>query len=113
MKSPVFDINCGGATHDFEIYYRPGTHVGFQNSPVGWNLIGTANGVNGPINVPTPIPAALSVVLCQGDVGAFYITSTGAGSIDYTNGVAVGNVIAADANLQVLTGNWKRLCLGS
>lgn len=102
-----FDINCGGATHNFEIYYRPGTHVGFQNNAAGWNLIGTANGVNGAINVPTPIPAALSVILCAGDVGAFYITSTGAGSIDYTNGVAVGNVIAADANLQVHSGTGK------
>lgn len=102
-----FDINCGGATHDFEIYYRPGTHVGFENNAAGWNLIGAANGVNGPVNVATAIPATFSVVLCQGDVGAFYITSTGPGSIDYTNGAAVGNVIVADANLQIHTGTGK------
>jgi len=102
-----FDVNCGGATHDFEIYYRTGTHVGFENAAAGWNLIGTANGVTGPINVATPIPAVLSVILCAGDVGAFYIASTGTPTIDYTNGVAVGNVLAADANLQILTGTGK------
>jgi gliding motility-associated-like protein len=102
-----FDINCGGGTHDFEIYYRTGTHVGFQNNAAGWNLIATANGVNGPVNVATAIPATFSVVLCAGDVGAFYITSTGTGSIDYTNGTGVGNVLAADANLQVLEGTGK------
>ena len=102
-----FDINCGNATHDFEIYYRPGTHVGFENNAAGWNLIGTANNVTGPINVATPIPTTFSVVLCAGDVGAFYVTSIGAGSIDYTNGVAVGAVVAADANIQVLCGTGK------
>lgn len=27
-----FDINCGGGPHDFEIYYKTGTHVGFENN---------------------------------------------------------------------------------
>ena len=108
-----FDINCGGGTHDFEIWYRPGTHVGFENNAAGWNIIATANGVTGPINVPTPIPATFSVTLCAGDVGAFYVTSTGAGSIDYTNGTGVGNVLAADANIQLLEGTGKDYAFGA
>ena len=109
-----FDINCGGVNHNFEIYYRPGTHVGFENNPAGWNLIGAANNVNGPVNVATPIPAVFSVVLCAGDVGAFYVTSTGAGSIDYTNGAAAtGNILAADANLQILIGTGKDYPFGT
>ncbi|MCB9224381.1 MAG: gliding motility-associated C-terminal domain-containing protein [Crocinitomicaceae bacterium] len=103
-----WDINCGGTTHTFEIYYRPGTHVGFQNNAAGWTLLGTAAGVNGPVNVATPIPIPISVILCAGDVGAFYITSTStSGSIDYTNGPGVGTVIASDANLQIKCGTGK------
>ncbi|UKN03390.1 gliding motility-associated C-terminal domain-containing protein [Paracrocinitomix mangrovi] len=102
-----FDINCGGTTHDFEIYYKAGTHVGFENNAGAWTLLGSANGVTGPVNVATPIPIFFSVTLCPGDVAAFYVTSTGAGSIDYTNGTGVGNVLAADANIQILEGTGK------
>lgn len=102
-----FDINCGGTTHDFEIYAKMGTHVGSENTPGDWTLIATANNVNGPVNVATPIPTSFSWIGCAGDVLAFYVTSTGAGSIDYTNGAMVGGVIASDANIEILTGTGK------
>ena len=108
-----FDINCGGGTHDFEIWYRPGTHVGFENNAAGWTMIGAANGVTGPVNVATPIPVTISEILCAGDVGAFYITSTGTGSIDYTNGTGTGNVLVADANIQILEGTGKDYAFGA
>ncbi|MBD3638865.1 MAG: gliding motility-associated C-terminal domain-containing protein [Crocinitomicaceae bacterium] len=108
-----FDMNLGGGPHDFEIYYKTGTHVGFETTPGAWTLIGTANGVSGPAGVLTPIPINISVPACSGDVIAFYITSTGAGSVDYTNGTGVGNVLAADANIQILEGTGKDYAFGA
>ncbi len=102
-----FDVNCGGATHDFEIYYKAGTHVGFEGNAGAWTLLATANNVTGPVNVATPIPVNFSIIIPGCETYGFYITSTGAGSIDYTNGTAVGNVLAADANIQILEGTGK------
>lgn len=102
-----FDINCGGVTHDFEIYYKVGTHVGFQNNAAAWTLVGTANNVTGPTNVATPIPVTFSVIIPGCETYAFYITSIGAGSIKYTNGTGVGNILAADANIQIHEGTGK------
>jgi len=105
-----FDLDFYGNTHDIEIYYKPGTHVGFQMTPGAWTLIGTANNVAGnPRNSPTQIPIIISVDICAGDVGAFYLTSTSTlpGIISYTNGTATGNVYIADLNIQILEGTGK------
>lgn len=110
-----FDIDAYGNTHDYEIYFKAGTHVGFQTNAAAWTLVGTANGIPGnPRNSPTNIPVTLAIPLCAGDTYAFYITSTGtSGSISYTNGAGVGNVLAADANIQVLEGTGKDYPFGA
>jgi hypothetical protein len=51
--------------------------------------------------MPTPIPINFSVPMAAGDTVAFYVTlQTGFGIVNYTNGTAVGNVYAQDANIQ-------------
>lgn len=104
-----FDIDFYGNNHNIEIYYKDGTHVGFEMTPGAWTLLGTANNVIGnPRNSPTPIPIVLSQDICVGDVGAFYLTSTGtSASVSYTNGTAVGNVFVADLNIRILEGTGK------
>ncbi|MDA9120855.1 hypothetical protein N9J52_02345 [Flavobacteriales bacterium] len=104
-----FDIDAYGNTHNYEIYHRVGTHVGFQNSQAGWTLLGTAGNVGGnPRNSPTAVPINFNILMCAGDRHAFYITSTSSsGSISYTNGTGVGNVADADANIRIHEGTGK------
>lgn len=100
-----FDGNPA-ATTNIAVYYRVGTHVGFEQSSVGWTLLGTANNVV-PIGspTPTPFPIPINVTIPAGQTYAFYVTSTNTGvSLNYSNGTTVGNVFASDANLQFREG---------
>ncbi len=100
-----FDGNPIGTT-GIEIYYRVGSFVGFENSSVGWTLIGSAANVV-PIGspTPTPFPIPINITIPGGSTYAFYVTSTNtAVSLNYTNGTTVGNVFSSDANLQFKEG---------
>lgn len=105
------------ATTNIAVYYRPGTHVGFEMSSTGWTLLGTANNVV-PIGspTPTPFPIPINVTIPAGQTYAFYVTSTNvAVSLNYSNGTAVGNVLVSDANMQFKEGKGMEypFCNGS
>ena len=105
-----FDFNMGAATpYDMEIYYKAGTHVGFEMTPGAWTLAGTALGVVGAgANVATAIPIVLNVAIPSGQTYAFYITDMGtAANLDYTNGTGVGAVAATDGNITIFEGTGK------
>lgn len=99
-------------TYDMEIYSKAGTHIGFEDTPGAWTLVGTANNVVGqPTGSPTLIPANISVVIQPGQSAAFYITSTGNPSISYTNGSSPTGgppntpiLYQSDANIEIWEG---------
>mgnify|MGYP000172407924 CR=1 FL=1 len=92
-------------TSDFKIYYKPGTHVGYEMNTGAWNLLGSATGVlsNGT-NTSTPIPIPVNITIPAGETYSFYITITNGRNIRFTVGSFVGNVTAQDANLRVKEG---------
>lgn len=113
-----FDVNLYTGTHDYQIYYKNGTHVGFEGNQGAWTLIGglisvTSNGTN----VPTYIPIDINVPIAAGQTAAFYITcnrtNTPGGGIEYTNGTGVGNLLEADLNIQVFEGTGKAWPFGN
>ncbi|MFN4298202.1 MAG: fibronectin type III domain-containing protein [Thermaurantimonas sp.] len=99
--------------YTFEIYYKSGTHVGFENTASAWTLLQTFSNINvlqaGPtvkLTMNTPI------TLPQG-THAFYITTTGGVNVNYTNGTAVGSILASNAQFDVLQGVGKAYPFGS
>lgn len=106
-------INCQdpGMPYEVEVYYRPGTHVGFENSAVGWTLIGDNVGapiIGGPNDTPTLLPFALNQTILAGQTGAFYVTEIGTGgNIAYTDGVLVGALSVTDGNVNIYEGTGK------
>ena len=86
-----FDGNINavaGNPCSFEVFYRQGTYVGFENSPVGWTSMGTANSVTAGINQPTPVPIG-GLTIPAGETYAIYFVLTSypaPGSLRYTNG---------------------------
>jgi len=87
--------------------------VGNQVNAGAWTLLGVANGwvATGGTNVQIPIN--ISHFLCAGDVGGFYITANNSTNGNYSNGTGVGNVAAADANIQILEGTGKAYAFGA
>jgi len=108
-----FDGNFG-STSNFAIYFRAGTHVGFEQSSASWTLIGTATNVASNGNgVPSPIPIPVGITIPAGQTYAFYITTTNGLNINYAYGTAVGNVSAQDANLIIREGTANNYPFGS
>ena len=100
-----FDINMNaGTTDDVEVYFKTGTHVGFETDASAWTLLGTATGItsNGD-DVATPLNLNLGQVVLAGETVAFYVTTLTAG-VNYTNGSTAGAVFASDANIEFLEG---------
>jgi len=105
-----FDFNMGAlAPYNIEIYYKAGTHVGFEMTPGAWTLAGSAvNVMSAGANVATSIPIVLSVAIPAGQTFAFYLTDTGGPSnLDYTNGTTVGALYSTDGNINVYEGTGK------
>jgi len=101
-----FDINLEtSATADVAVYYKSGTHVGFEGTPSAWTLAGTASGIvsNGS-DVITHLNLNLNLHLTAGQTYAFYVTTTNGTLIGYTNGTAVGNVYSSNSQIQVKEG---------
>ncbi len=107
-----FEMNFNVGTTNVDIYTKTGTHVGFEVTPGAWTLIGSAaNVVSAGVNLPTAIPIAVNQLIASGATRAFYITRTTAAgpTVAYTNGTAVGNVLASDANITLREGTGKEL----
>lgn len=105
-----FEMNFSAGTSNVEIYTKTGTHVGFTNNAAAWTLIGTAlNVASAGVNVPTSIPINVNQIIATGAIRAFYITRTtlSGPTIAYTNGTAVGNTLASDANIILREGTGK------
>jgi hypothetical protein len=99
-------VSIGTQSGTIEVYYRPGTHVGFESSSAGWTLAGSAAVVGAGTNTPTPVPLSLSIQIPSGQTYALYVTLL-SGSMNYTNGTAVGTVLAQNPDLQILEGIGK------
>jgi hypothetical protein len=91
---------------NWSIYYRPGTHVGFETNAGAWTFLGSAAGVTAqPFGTATPIPISLDVTIPAGETYSFYVTMTGSGNVNYTNGTGpVGAVYTSDDNIQFRQG---------
>lgn len=99
-----FDVQFSAGTGVVEVWYRPGTHVGFSTSNAGWTLATTATiTTNGPGQL-TPVPSSMAVPVAAGQTYAFYIVGTSGLDVRYSTGSAVGNVFAQNADLKVLEG---------
>lgn len=98
----------------YMIYYRYGSHVGHDNSAVGWTFVDSVQGISGVANSLTLIPIDVNIPVLAGDTVAFYITARGPspsyGGMFYlqpASFVSVGTVWKSDPNLKILTGVGK------
>lgn len=102
-----FAINEDPGTTTMAIYGKSGTHVGSEDTPGAWNLLGTVTVTSTGDGVPTAIPLQLNVIIPAGQRYAFYITNTAGSDVAYTNGSAVGAIAAEDSNVEILQGTGK------
>ncbi|MCW5946915.1 MAG: PEP-CTERM sorting domain-containing protein [Fimbriimonadales bacterium] len=77
-----------GTQVDVEVWTRPGTYVGFTNSPVGWTLTQTLTGTRQGTLVLDPLVLTSDIHIAAGQTVAVYLQAiTAGGGIRY-NGTA-------------------------
>jgi hypothetical protein len=106
IEISFIDVVLEGATDMVYIFHRPGTHIGFDNSPVGWIVDSVQVNVTAQDSLYR-IPIYLDLPMNASDTMAFYVTGSGTATVDYTNGTAVGNVFSQDAGMKILEGTGK------
>lgn len=97
-----------------KIYYKTWTCTqGYDTIPSAWTFIDSAMVTSAGSGVATIIPINVNVMIPAGGTSAFYITGTGAPSLMYSNGTAVGAVSASDTMIQVKQGIGKSYPFGN
>ena len=90
---------------DINVYYREGSHVGFESDFTAWTLVGSAINVTAqPIGSPTPIPIIANVTIPAGATYGFLITSTSGQLQLCSTATSIGSVFAADDNILIKVG---------
>lgn len=109
-----FDANLyAGTTANYEIYYRAGAYLGFENNAAAWTFIGGTTGLTSAgNNLPTTIPIPIMVTIPAGATYSFYITNDFGAGTSYTDGVAGNTVLGSDANLSITGGIGKSYPFG-
>lgn len=111
-----FDLNLdrSGRIANLELYTRPGTHVGFQQTSAGWTLFDSINVVSNGDGNATPADFADFVAPANATT-AIYLTALRSSTSDfnYIDGTAVGNVAASNADLSILEGTGKAYAFSS
>ena len=81
-----FYVNASAST-TFEVWYRPGTYLGFQSSNAGWTQLGTYYVTAMGSGVPAALPIG-GLEIPAGETYGLYVT----GSVNYTNGTGTNQV---------------------
>jgi hypothetical protein len=102
------DPSAIGTQSTWEIWYRPNKYTldpTATTSNTNWILLGQATGVpSAGAGQPTIIPINLNITIPTGQTYSFYVTKT-SGTVNYTNGIAVGTLLAQDQNIKVFEGH--------
>lgn len=109
-----FDVHLSnlGAAVTIAIYWRQGTAQGFESSPAGWTLLGTANVVSQGRGVATPVPVGGLRLGAGGTYGIYVdVQNYPSASMLYTNG---SNTFSnTDLSLTTLIGKGNPAFTGS
>jgi len=100
------DMNINGTgTHTVEVWYRTGTFVSFESANTGWTNVFTGTvsslgtGSFTPVNFTTQFNVAATST-----IGMYVTINGGPGYTNYTNGTAVGNLLAQNGDIRVNEG---------
>ncbi len=99
-----FDVNLDATTaENVTVFVRAGTGVGNEASLTGWSLLDSMTVTGNGAGNATHIPFTTPYLALAGQTYSFMVLTTTA-QMDYTNGTAVGNVLAQNTDLVIYEG---------
>jgi hypothetical protein len=107
-----FDAPLYNGTARYEIYFKAGTHLGFEEDSVAWTMLGQAVEITST-GTTTNIPIPVNVTIPEGQTYAFYITSQNGGGLSYTDGTNNNVVVGSNSDFKIYEGTGKDYLLGA
>ena len=109
------NIPAGITNGTYDVYFRLGTHVGFENDASAWTLLDTFTGVSSAGNNTATFVDITDLEIPADTRIALYPTQTTTNSLGlrYTNGTGVGNVAASNADLTIFEGTGNSFAFGA
>lgn len=108
-----FDLHLDPGTWNLDLYVKSGTHVGSEADPSAWTLVDSVVGVTSNGNSKATYVDFDDFALNAGSIHGLYLTATNLHpdgvykGFNYTDGLPgsnVGDVVASNADLQILLG---------
>ncbi len=93
-----FDINCS-VSGLIEVWYRPGSYVGFISTTAGWTKVGDYTVTTSGMNNPTRLPLG-GVTVPAGQTCGFYITYASGTGMWYNSGTG-SNEVYTNADMTI------------
>jgi hypothetical protein len=101
-----FDVHLGDiGAHPVQVWYRPGTFVGFTTSNAGWTKVYDSTIISNGYTLLSPLNGNFTVTIPKGQRYSFYITVTDGSSYVYSRGTKVGAVAASNADVSIFEGH--------
>lgn len=97
-----FTIKPNTTDADIEIFYKTGTHVGFEANSTAWTSIGTYSNIAAKHGQYLALNSPIAMV--PGQTIAVYITRTDNDRLQYSNGTTLGSTIASGNGLAIKEG---------
>ena len=103
-----FGLNLNSGQKTVYIYYKNGTHIGFENDSLVWTFLDsiavTSQGSGGPtyINLSSPLSCT------QSQTYSFFISNNDWPDFRYIAGNATGSLQASDPNISIFEGVGRR-----
>jgi hypothetical protein len=105
IQSCNMHFGMAGVTTTVEVWYRPGSFVGFESANTGWTMAHTTTVVTNGTGTMTPIPGTFAINVPAGQTYGLYITSVNGNPItNYTNGTGLSNLYTSNGDLSLYEG---------
>ncbi len=108
------DVNLDATTaQNVSVFIRTGTSVGNESTLTGWTLIDSATVTGNGAGNATFLPFGRPYPIFAGQTYGLMVVVTTSGQVDYTDGTAVGAILAQNDDLTIFEGSGISWPLGS
>jgi len=103
-----FGLNLNSGQKTIYIYYKNGTHIGFENDSLVWTFLDSMSVTSQGSGVPTYINLSSALSCTQSQTYSFFISNNDWPDFNYIAGNATGSLQASDPNISIYEGVGRR-----
>ena len=103
-----FGLNLYSGQKTVYIYYKNGTHIGFENDSLAWTFLDSIPITSGGSGGPTLVNLSSTLSCIQGQTYGFFLSNSVWPDFRYISGNATGSLQSSDPNISIYEGVGRR-----